>query len=57
MYKFELGTLEGRNHVGDLGLTGMLMQMVMMRIREDVGVWTGSNLLCINLAIICCYII
>jgi hypothetical protein len=44
--------LEGRNHMGDLGLPGMLMMMVMMRIREDLGVWTGSNLLCINLAII-----
>jgi len=45
--------MEGRNHVGDLGLTGMLMMMmIMMRIREDLGVWTGSNLLCINHAII-----
>lgn len=51
-YKFELGMLEGRNHVGDLGLTGLLMMMAMMTIREDLGVWTGSNLLCINLAII-----
>lgn len=45
--------LECRNHMGDLGLTGMLMMMmIMMRIREDLGVWTGSNLLYINLAII-----
>jgi len=45
--------LEDRNHVGGPGLTGMLMMMVTLRIREDLEVWTGSNLLYINLAIIC----
>ena len=45
--------LEGGNLMGDQGLTGMLMMMmIMMRIREDLGVWTGSNLLYINLAIV-----
>ena len=47
-----LGVLEGRNHVGGLGLTGMLVVMVMMRVREDLGVWTGSTILYIDLAII-----
>ena len=42
VYRILVGKLEGKNHLGDPGVDGMIILRWIFR-KWDVGVWTGSN--------------